>query len=186
MSENLRNYVKALYGFDAVVRRMPTDRWGAASPCEGWSARDVVCHAAGVVDAVAEQARTGQAVMPAQPDLGDDVVAGWSTSLDALLETLDHPGVINRAGTYWTGESTVDDLLGFTTWDPLVHAWDVATATGIEHHADPGLAARTLERLAAMEGFLRQARLMGDATEAPPGADAYVRLLAFTGREVAG
>ena len=30
MSQNLRNYTKALYGFDAVVQRVPADRWDAA------------------------------------------------------------------------------------------------------------------------------------------------------------
>jgi len=47
MSTNLRNYTKALYGFDAVVQRVPEDRWDADSPCDGWSARDVVTHACG-------------------------------------------------------------------------------------------------------------------------------------------
>ena len=51
MSTNSRNYTKALYGFDAVVQRVPADRWDAPSPCEGWCARDVVAHASGVVDA---------------------------------------------------------------------------------------------------------------------------------------
>jgi hypothetical protein len=35
MSTNLQNYTKALYGFDAVVQRVPSDRWDADTPCDG-------------------------------------------------------------------------------------------------------------------------------------------------------
>ncbi len=38
MSENLRNFAKALYGFDAVVQRVQADQWDADTPCDGWCA----------------------------------------------------------------------------------------------------------------------------------------------------
>jgi hypothetical protein len=49
MTESLRNYTKALCGFDAVIQRVPPDAWDADSPCDGWCARDVVAHACGVM-----------------------------------------------------------------------------------------------------------------------------------------
>ena len=80
MSSNTRNYTKALYGFDAVVRRVSPGQWDAQSPCTGWTARDVLAHASGVVDAVAQMARTGEVAMPQMPDLGNDPVGLWSES----------------------------------------------------------------------------------------------------------
>ena len=32
MSQRLRNDTKGLYGFDAVIQRVPPDAWDAASP----------------------------------------------------------------------------------------------------------------------------------------------------------
>jgi uncharacterized protein (TIGR03083 family) len=58
VTQNLRNCTKALYGFDAVIQRVPPDAWGADSPCEGWCVRDVVAHACGVMNAVEAMARS--------------------------------------------------------------------------------------------------------------------------------
>ena len=99
MSTSLRNYTKALYGFDAVIQRVPSDRWDADSPCEGWSARDVVVHACGVMQAVEAMARTGENVSPATPDPVDDIVELWNSTRDDLLEALDHPNVLNASAT---------------------------------------------------------------------------------------
>jgi uncharacterized protein (TIGR03083 family) len=70
MSQELRNYTKALYRFDAVVQQVPRDAWDAASPCDGWCARDVVAHAAGVMNAIETMARTGANALPATPRRG--------------------------------------------------------------------------------------------------------------------
>lgn len=34
MSRNLRDFTKAIYGFDAVVRRPPSTAWSDATPAE--------------------------------------------------------------------------------------------------------------------------------------------------------
>ncbi len=47
MSEAIDRYELVAAGFDRRVRAVPTDRWGAPSPCEGWSTRDVVAHVVG-------------------------------------------------------------------------------------------------------------------------------------------
>lgn len=185
MSKNLRNYTKALYGFDSVVRRVPNDRWDAASPCEGWCARDVVAHTAGVVDAVETMARTGQVAMPQTPDAGDDPVGLWSASLDRVLETLDQPGVIGKFGTFWFGESTVDDILAFTTWDPLGHSWDLAQAAGIEAHASQEVAEAMIASIEPNADMMRSMNLMGDAVEVAADADPMTRFLGLIGRDPA-
>lgn len=183
MSQVLGNYTKALDGFDAVVQRVPTERWGAQSPCEGWTARDVVVHSAGVVNALAEMARSGVVAMPQDPEAGDDVVAVWNTSRDGLLEALDHPGVIERVGEYWFGEMPYENVLAFAMWDPLLHAWDLATAVGIDAPADDELAEASLAVIEPVADMLRSQHLMGDPVEVPAGAPASTRLLGLTGRD---
>jgi len=183
VSKNLRNYTKALYGFDAVVQRVPSDRWDADSPCEGWCARDVVAHAAGVVDAVAAMARTGEVAMPQMPDAGDDPVGLWNASLEALLQALDQPGVVGKVGNYWFGESTIDAVLAFTHWDPLGHSWDLAEATGLEAHGNNDVAEAMIASIEPNAEMMRSMELMGQPVEVPADADAMTRFLGLIGRD---
>lgn len=127
-----RNYTKALYGFDAVVQRVPADQWDEAAPCDGWSAerrrrsrrRHSRCSSAG--------ARTGENALPETPDPGDDPVGLWNSSRDTLLKVLDEPGLVGKGGNYWFGESTIVDILAFSQWDPLIHSSDLGQAVGLE------------------------------------------------------
>jgi uncharacterized protein (TIGR03086 family) len=183
MSTNLRNYTKALYGFDAVVQRVPADGWDAESPCDGWSARDVVVHACGVMQAVASMARTGENVLPATPDPVEDVVELWNTTRDDLLEALDHPHVLNRVGNYWFGEGTIDDILAFSVWDQLGHSWDVASAVGLDSHASDDVAAASLAVISANADLLRQMGLMAEPVDVPADAPAMERFLGLIGRD---
>ena len=186
MSETQRCYTKALYGFDAVVQRVSADGWGADTPCEGWTASDLVAHSAGVVDAVAEMARTGAIAMPEMPDAGGDVVALWNASRDGLLEALDEPDVLGKVGQYWFGESPFEDVLAFAQWDPLVHTWDLSQASGVDAPADDELAERSLAVIAPIAGALRGMGIMGDAVDVPDDASPTTRLIALTGRDPNG
>jgi uncharacterized protein (TIGR03086 family) len=182
MSQNLRNYTKALYGFDAMVQRIEPDQWEADSPCEGWCARDVVAHAAGVVNAVDHMARTGEVAMPEMPDDGGDVVALWAASRDSVLETLDRPGIVNKVGAFWFGEGTIDDILAFSQYDTVVHAWDLGQALGVDPHSSQDLAEASLTSVTPVAEALRGMQQMGDPVEVPADADAMTRLLGLTGR----
>lgn len=183
MSEQLRNYTRALYGFDAVIQRVPDDRWDADSPCEGWSARDVVAHACGVMEAIATMARTGENALPSTPEAGDDPVGLWNRSRDDVLEALDRPGVLDQIGTYWFGESSIDDILAFAVWDPLGHSWDVARAVGLDPHASDDVAEASIAVISASADMIRSMGLMGDPVEVPADAPAMARFLGLTGRD---
>jgi uncharacterized protein (TIGR03086 family) len=183
MSANLRHYTTAIYGMDAVVRRVPADRWNAASPCDGWSARDVVIHEIGVFDGVAAMARSGELARPNPPEQVEDLLTAWTRSRDGLLESLDHPDVLRRSGSYWFGTTTIDDLLAVVMYDPLAHAWDVATAVGVDHHCSAEVAAAALTRIEEMAPTLREYGLIGEPVEVSEDADPVTRFLAIVGRE---
>ena len=182
MSQNLRTYTEAIYGMDAVIQRVPNERWGAASPCDGWSALDVVLHQIGVFDGVAAMARTGEMAAPSPPDHVDDVLAAWRTSRDGLLESLDHPDVLRRDGSYWFATTTIDDLLAIVMYDPLAHAWDVATAVDIDHHCSPDVAKAALVTIEQLAPILREHGMIGEPVDASADADPVTRFLALVGR----
>ena len=184
MSENLRNFTKALYGMDAVLRRVPADRWDAPSPCAGWSARDVVAHQVGVLRGLAETVRTGEMAVPTEPEDRSDPMALWHGARDEVIEALDHPGTLQQQGRYWFGEMTVDELVGVVQWDPLTHAWDVAKAVGIDAHIDSELAQRSYDTIAPMRETLAKRKLVSpDPVEVGPDADPVSRYLGLVGRD---
>jgi uncharacterized protein (TIGR03083 family) len=44
MTEISERYARLADAFAAKITSVPSDRWAAQSPCEGWTARDVVGH----------------------------------------------------------------------------------------------------------------------------------------------
>lgn len=182
MSQNLRNFTRAVYTLDAVVQRVPLNSWDVDSPCEGWSARDVLRHQCGVLDALAQIAHTGVLVSPVMATEADDPVERWTQTRDGLLAALDKPGVLSQEGKYWFGPMSVDDLVGMVQWDPLTHAWDIGSVTGVDPHIPSDLAEQSLERVAGIEDNARKWGLIADAVPVPDAAPVTDRFLGFIGR----
>ncbi len=183
MSANLRGFIQSVYGFDAVVRRVPASAWSNPSPCEGWTAADVVSHQIGVLDGVARAARGEEIGMPAAPVPLDDPLAAWTACRNGVLEALDHDGALQRSGKYWFGEMSVDAFIAIVQWDPLAHAWDLSRAAGLEPVADDELAAASLATMEPMAERIRKWRLVGDPVEVPATASPTARFLGFVGRD---
>ena len=131
-------------------------------------------------------ARTGEVAMPEMPDAGDDPVGLWDASLAGLFEALDQPGVVGKVRNYWFGESTIDDVLAFTTWDPLGHSWDLAQATGLEAHASTAVADAMIASIEPNADMMRKMKLMGEPVAVAPDADAMHRFLGLIGRNPNG
>jgi len=186
MSENLRNFTKALYGMDAVVARVPEAAWDQPSPCEGWTARDVVGHQLGVLNGVAHMAAGNEMIMPTGPDDMSDPQARWVEGRDAVLAALDHEGALHHSGKYWFGPMTIDELIGVVQWDPLTHAWDLSQATGVAAVLDEGLAQLSFDRISAMRPALAKMRLVGDEVEVAADANIVDRFLGMIGRNPNG
>lgn len=163
MSENSRNYLKALYGFDATVRRAGDGVWGNHSPCPEWTAANVVGHNIAMNDMISGFTQ-GVGAAGAGGDAPDDPVGAWHESFERLQAALDSKGALQTvAKTPW-GEMPVDKFLGFAWVDPVIHTWDLAKAIGVEPVMDEGQVAR---------GF-KQLERAGDSLVAPGRFDAAV------------
>jgi len=183
MSQNLRNFTAAVYGLDAVVRRVDAGAWDAASPCEGWSARDVLGHACAVLNAFEATARTGEVSRPEPIADMSDPTAVWVDCRDRLLETLDQPELLHRRDKFWFGEMSFDDFMGVVQWDPLAHSWDIATAAGIDACLNPTVAEASLAILKPMQPGLIESGRIAAPVEVPADADAPTRFLGAIGRD---
>lgn len=182
MSENLRNFTAAVFGFDAVVQRMPSDAWDAPSACDGWSGRDLLQHQCAVLNGVAAVAGTGKMAKPTPPEDVSDPVSTWNECRDGLLATLDQPGILNQEGPFWFDAATVDDMIGVVQWDPLAHAWDLAQTCGMAACLNEGVAANSLTKIEAMQPMLVETGRIGEPIPVPADAPASARFLGATGR----
>ncbi len=180
MSKNTRNYTKALYGFDAVVRRVDQTQWGAASPCEGWSALDVLAHNIGMCTMIAGVARGISADSATHPAVGDPQ-SDWVDARDDVLEALDQPDALQReVGTPW-GHLAVDRFVGIVVVDPLIHTFDLATASAQVVVLDEALAAAGYTQLKKAGEMIRGERF-GPTVHVASDASITDKLISIAGR----
>ena len=182
MSENLRSYSRALFGFDAAVARTDSGAWWNQSPCVAWTAMDVVAHTIAMNNMIVGFTRGIGASEPKQERLADPATA-WQQSLDCLMEALDTNGALRVvAKTPW-GEMAVDKFLGFAWVDPVVHTWDLAKATGQTPVLDEALVTRAIRQLERAGDSIRGDGLFGPPVELGPNASSIATLIAMTGRD---
>lgn len=185
MSAHLRMYLAALFELEHALRSAPIDRWDAPSPCRGWTARDVAGHAIAVAEHI--PARLGG---PAARDpftglarvAGPDPVASFRHVCNAVMRALDTPHALSTVVDTSMGTMTVDDYLIPLGRDAVIHAWDIARATGTDERLDPSLVDATLAQLAP-DQMAAGRGAYGRRVTLPPGATAQDRLLAATGRD---
>jgi len=180
VSEKLRRYTKALYGFDAVVRRVPADHWSSPSPCPEWSAADVVKHQVDVHGMVASMAGAPDADPAFDPA---DPVPAWFAQRDRVLGALDTEGALQHEGDSPFGRMTVDRLIGILYVDPLTHTWDLAMAAGVDPALDVELCTRGADQLEKAGDMIRAPGFYADALPYGEDADPVTRFLAVAGRQ---
>jgi uncharacterized protein (TIGR03083 family) len=179
VTQAYRDYVQALFGFDAFIARLEPDDWLRSTPCTRWDVRKLIHHTGMVVWMTAEIARGRPGAVSAAeaPDgvptpisgvvfrpslfssydgtafLGDETRGAhqaWSALRDGVMEALDVPEVLSCETLSPWGHRRIDDWLGFVFYDLVVHTWDLAVAVGAEPHIEDKLADRTYGALVAM------------------------------------
>jgi uncharacterized protein (TIGR03086 family) len=177
-------YVAALFELEHAMRRVPLDLWEEASPCDRWTARDVAGHAIAVIEHIPARLGRGVARDPFV-DLGlvagPDPVTSLRTVRAAAMVALDTKHALATTVETSMGTMTVDDYLVPLGRDAVVHAWDIARATGTDESLDPILVDFTLVQLDPTQMAAGRGTYAA-AVELPPGSTALHRLLAAVGR----
>jgi uncharacterized protein (TIGR03083 family) len=75
------------------IAGVPDDKWSAATPCEGWTARDVVQH---LVDTSGMFLGFIDQEAPAGPSVDDDPLGAFSAARDAVQGALDDPATASK------------------------------------------------------------------------------------------
>jgi uncharacterized protein (TIGR03086 family) len=171
-------YDQLATGMAAVIAGLTPEQWEAASPCEGWTARDVLAH---LIDSERDYLTGHGLVLPARPDLSDPSAA-WSAHAEAVRELLTDPEVPARTFDGHFGPTTIGDaLLQFYGFDLVAHRWDLAAVTATPYRFTES-ELDGLERSIAgwgealyMEGICKRAETRSDT-------DRQTRVLAALGR----
>lgn len=181
----MRNYVKSLYTVDGVVRRVPDKDWDKQSPNPDWSAKETLGH---VIWGVRHMSAAIRGIKAPEDELqlsvvGTDPVTTWTEAMDELLAALDERGVLHKQISTPFGEMTVDDALGTFFSDSLAHAWDIATAVGIDAVLPDDLSRKGLVILKAAGEALRGPGFMKEPIEISESAPSASQFIAYTGRK---
>jgi uncharacterized protein (TIGR03086 family) len=182
MTETADRYRRLAGAFTDRVAAVPPERWSSPSPCEDWTARDLVQH---VVDTHGLFEGLVGRDLGNIPSVDDDPLRAWGAARDLVQADLDDPERATAGFEGFQGPTTFEKAIDrFVCFDLVVHGWDLARAAGLDEHLDPADVQRVLEAIPAFGEFLRAPGVCGPEIEPPPGAGEQARMLALLGRRV--
>jgi uncharacterized protein (TIGR03086 family) len=182
MSNTADRYRRLSDDFVTKVAAVSSEQWAAPSPCDEWTARDVVKH---IVDVhglfLGLVGRTFEPTVRVE----DDPSSAVQEAVAIVQADLDDPAQANEEFDGYFGRMSFAAAVDrFVCFDLAVHGWDLARATGLDEAMRPD---EVVNVRAAIEGFgdaLRQSGVCGPAVDVAPDADDQTKLLALLGRHV--
>ncbi|MFH8760039.1 TIGR03086 family metal-binding protein [Streptomyces atroolivaceus] len=165
-----------------VVRGIEDDQLALGTPCSEYDVRALLNHLLLVIENFRALAAKGSTDFSRT----EDVVTGdWRGRFD------DETALLVKA---WAGPGAEEGTTGgmqmpartvglMVLGDLTVHAWDLARATGQDFVPDPVVVAELEPGLAAMAPQAREMKVFGEPFPVAPGATAFERVLAVTGRD---
>lgn len=180
MNATAVSFDRARRPLTAVIDAVPAGRWADPSPCEGWTARDVVRH---LVETQRDLLLPHGVELGAAPAIDDDPAAAWREHAQRVAEAIADDAVPATTYDGFFGPTTLGATLEqYYVFDLLVHRWDIARAAGL----DAGLSDDELDRIAAGADSFGDALYLDGVckpgVEAGPDASREARVLATLGR----
>ena len=180
MSDVSERYARLAGAFAEKVAAVPEDRWENLSPCEGWTARDVVRH---VVETQAMFLGLVGRKLEGVPSVDDGPAAAWAAASAVVLADLEDPERAAAEFEGFSGRTTFEAAVNrFLCFDLVVHGWDLSRAAGLDERIAPDDVARVRRQADEFGDMLRSPAAFGPEVPAPRGADEQAKLLAFLGR----
>lgn len=174
-----------------VVAGTRPDQLGASTPCPEMDVERLLAHVAALAMAFRDAARkiVGPTTQTAPQDAPAELPSDWAAVIPQRLADLADAWDAPEA---WAGECTAGGVTlpstqtaGFANDELVVHAWDLAVATGqAVHPAEANLqAAYALASSIPADSPARAGGLFGPIVEVPADASLLDRTLGATGRD---
>jgi uncharacterized protein (TIGR03086 family) len=190
MSEPVEHLSRSLHQLSEILGNVRNDQGGAATPCSSWDVRTLASHVIADVDRYINTASGGQADWAS----GSPAVEGdWQVSFDhkspTLIKTWRRLDDINTPMPSRMGEIPASFLVTQEVAEFVVHAWDLAEATGQHPVWDDEIAAEALNWAhqalkPEFRGDEASGKVFGLEQDAATGASTTEQLAAFFGRRL--
>ncbi|GAB3280707.1 TIGR03086 family metal-binding protein [Parasphingorhabdus pacifica] len=173
-----------------VIDAIPPSGFESASPCTGWTVRDVANHLVGALDIFARIVEE-HGVDPAEfadgsaaPDLlGTDPPGAYRAAADKCLAAFRGPGVLEEVFPFLPGPAPGFVIANVSLSEALFHGWDMARGAGVPYVPDEAVVDAVARfHSQGNEADLRAEGMFGPAQPTPPDASPFTALLGFAGR----
>jgi uncharacterized protein (TIGR03086 family) len=177
--------IRATAEFERRLAVVPAGRWQDPTPCDAWTVRDVADHITGgnrFAVLILGGATAGNAIAKVRSgDFSDDPLTAFRASAAAQIGAFSRPGAMTEICHHMTGDIPGQRFAGLRAGDLIVHAWDIARATGTDEHLDEELASESLAVYEPLMPALAESGAFGPAT-ATAELSPQQRLLHLLGR----
>ncbi len=168
-----------------LIDGVQADHLSAPTPCTEWDVRALLNHMVG-----GNRMTAALAAGEPPPDRGADFVGedpstAFADSAAAAEAAMRRPGFMEQTYRMPMGEVPGSMLAVMRATDLLVHAWDLAKATGQSTALDPDLCQTALTRARARMGDAprQPGSPIGPEVEVPADAPVCDRFAAYMGRQ---
>jgi uncharacterized protein (TIGR03086 family) len=194
MFDIAEQYDRLAGGFLARIEATPEDRWDAVSPCQGWTARDIVAHVINGHRGITAMVRgtqpqpahgVGVSGMANAPEVAPDadLAAAFAECRAGMLAVLTDPQLAATTLPGPMGMVAVEDAADVIgALELLVHSWDLARAVGGDETLDGDAVTRTYRALKPYYAGLQATGAFLPQVAPPADADPQTTFLCFTGR----
>lgn len=180
-------FARSVEQFQARVRTVADDAWDRPTPCTDWDVRGLVNHVVGE-QRWAVPLLEGRTIEQVGDALDGDLLGSVpqeeaATAAKGAVAAVGEPGALERTVHLSFGDTPATEYAWQLIADHVVHAWDLAVATGGDTALDGELVTATAQWYAEREELYRGAGAVADRVELAAGASEQDRLLAGFGRD---
>lgn len=174
--------------FRTLVSSVGDDQWDLATPCDGWTVRQLVGHVASgsqMARLLADGGSREDAIATLSVDqLGDDPLAAIDVALTRQQEAFDRADIGDHIFHHPAGDMPGTQVIKFRLGDLLVHTWDLARAIGASEELDPALVEEVWAGIEPMIPMMAASGVFGQGPSGDVADDAplQLRLLDAMGR----
>jgi uncharacterized protein (TIGR03086 family) len=181
---HLDRFDRAAATATAVVDIVRTDQFEDPTPCTNWTVRQLLNHLIVGNKIFTARVTAGADVDRNADHVGPDHVASFHASVADLREAFAAEGMLDGMYPGPFGEAAGHTLVRMRVNEFMVHAWDLARATGQSTDLDPELSAECLEDFRRLQEAGRGGPMFAPAQAYPADATVADRLAATAGRAV--
>jgi uncharacterized protein (TIGR03086 family) len=170
-----------------TVGNVQGDQFGGPTPCTDWDVRTLLNHLILWTSYSAERRAQGESVSEElmAKDFADEpgYAAAYRAQLDRALAAWADPAAWERDLNVMGSPTPASDVAGLLIAEMVLHAWDLAAATGQAYTVPDAAAEAALAAVEANAELFRQYKGFAEPVPVPADAPVLDRVLAASGRD---